>query len=281
MRLLDRIFGRKPEPAPVIPTDPMADALAAAKAGDYATALSTWERLAQDGVARAQNNLGACYAEGLGVPKDRQHAGELLRQSAEAGEIEQRAQVGAVAIGETAEQRCDDAVCVRQSPAFANSRADFAEHRAQLSRDDRAAMLFNERQSGFRSQQLIDGRQRAQIGRAGHGSVTHQEGIEARSLVFRVLHQEVQPEARDIVGNDLERRVLVLIKDLHPAMAGVADFGLDGGVLVAAFHVYAAIWTRGTLRAMTRGTVTGGWAFRHHRKWFKELAQRRRVDPAE
>lgn len=39
-------------------------------------------------------------------------------------------------------------------------------------------------------------------------------------------------------------------------------------------HVYAAIWTRGTIRAMTRGTVTGGWAFRHHRKWLRELAQR-------
>lgn len=39
-------------------------------------------------------------------------------------------------------------------------------------------------------------------------------------------------------------------------------------------HVYAAIWTRGTIPAMTRGTVTGGWAFRHHRKWLRELAKR-------
>ena len=22
---------------------------------------------------------------------------------------------------------------------------------------------------------------------------------------------------------------------------------------------------------MTRGNVTGGWAFRHHRKWFKQV----------
>ena len=35
-------------------------------------------------------------------------------------------------------------------------------------------------------------------------------------------------------------------------------------------HVYAAIWFRGTIRAMTRGSVTGGWAWRHHRKWFRE-----------
>lgn len=54
-----------------------------------------------------------------------------------------------------------------------------------------------------------------------------------------------------------------------------------GIILVFILHVYAAIWTRGTLRAMTRGTVTGGWAWRHHRKWLKELAGRRKADPAE
>jgi formate dehydrogenase subunit gamma len=36
-------------------------------------------------------------------------------------------------------------------------------------------------------------------------------------------------------------------------------------------HVYAAIWVRGTISAMTRGHVTGGWAWRHHRAWLKEL----------
>lgn len=41
-------------------------------------------------------------------------------------------------------------------------------------------------------------------------------------------------------------------------------------------HVYAAFWIRGTLRAMTRGSVTGGWAWRHHRKWLRELASARR-----
>ncbi len=52
-------------------------------------------------------------------------------------------------------------------------------------------------------------------------------------------------------------------------------------ICVFILHVYAGIWTRGTLRAMTRGSVTGGWAWRHHRKWLKELASRHRVDPAE
>lgn len=35
-------------------------------------------------------------------------------------------------------------------------------------------------------------------------------------------------------------------------------------------HVYASIWFRGTIRAMTRGTVTGGWAWKHHRRWLRE-----------
>ncbi|RCW83898.1 formate dehydrogenase subunit gamma [Paracoccus lutimaris] len=52
-------------------------------------------------------------------------------------------------------------------------------------------------------------------------------------------------------------------------------------ILVFILHVYAAIWTRGTISAMTRGTVTGGWAWRHHRKWLRELAGRERRDPAE
>ncbi|PKA45380.1 formate dehydrogenase subunit gamma (plasmid) [Rhizobium sullae] len=39
-------------------------------------------------------------------------------------------------------------------------------------------------------------------------------------------------------------------------------------------HVYSAFWVRGTIRAMTRGSVTGGWAWRHHRKWLRELVTR-------
>ena len=43
-------------------------------------------------------------------------------------------------------------------------------------------------------------------------------------------------------------------------------------------HVYAAIWVRGTIRAMTKGQVTGGWAWRHHRKWLRELVTGKRDD---
>ncbi|MDF2617438.1 MAG: formate dehydrogenase, gamma subunit [Xanthobacteraceae bacterium] len=42
-------------------------------------------------------------------------------------------------------------------------------------------------------------------------------------------------------------------------------------ICVWIIHVYAAIWVKGTIGAMTRGKVTGGWAWRHHRKWLREL----------
>ncbi|WP_312524590.1 formate dehydrogenase subunit gamma [Paracoccus sp. (in: a-proteobacteria)] len=50
-------------------------------------------------------------------------------------------------------------------------------------------------------------------------------------------------------------------------------------ILLFILHVYAAIWTRGTISAMTSGSVTGGWAYRHHRKWLREIAERDRSRP--
>jgi formate dehydrogenase subunit gamma len=58
-----------------------------------------------------------------------------------------------------------------------------------------------------------------------------------------------------------QKRLAVLIH----AVAAVAI------ICVWIVHVYAAIWVRGTISAMTRGQVTGGWAWRHHRRWLKEL----------
>lgn len=57
------------------------------------------------------------------------------------------------------------------------------------------------------------------------------------------------------------------------SMAAVA------AICVWIVHVYAAIWIRGTFSAMTRGTVTGGWAWRHHRKWLRELNAKRKAKP--
>lgn len=38
-------------------------------------------------------------------------------------------------------------------------------------------------------------------------------------------------------------------------------------------HVYAAIWVRGTIRAMWYGTVTRAWARQHHAAWFREVTK--------
>jgi formate dehydrogenase subunit gamma len=36
-------------------------------------------------------------------------------------------------------------------------------------------------------------------------------------------------------------------------------------------HIYAAIWVKGSVHAMIRGTVTPGWAWKHHRAWYREM----------
>jgi formate dehydrogenase subunit gamma len=38
-------------------------------------------------------------------------------------------------------------------------------------------------------------------------------------------------------------------------------------------HIYAGIWVKGSVRAMTRGVVTPGWAWKHHRAWFREVGK--------
>lgn len=58
------------------------------------------------------------------------------------------------------------------------------------------------------------------------------------------------------------QRVAVLIH----SMAAIA------AIIVWVIHVYAAIWIRNSVRAMTQGYVTPGWAWRHHRRWLRELA---------
>lgn len=46
-------------------------------------------------------------------------------------------------------------------------------------------------------------------------------------------------------------------------------------VLICAIvvHIYAAIWVKGSVRAMTRGTVSLGWAYKHHRAWFRDVTK--------
>src|ERR1700675_3484532 len=82
MRWLERLTGSR-----LLPRDALAEALAASQAGDYATALALWEPLARAGVARAQNNIGACFSEGLGVARDAALAVKWLSLAAERGAL--------------------------------------------------------------------------------------------------------------------------------------------------------------------------------------------------
>lgn len=53
----------------------------------------------------------------------------------------------------------------------------------------------------------------------------------------------------------------------------VHAFAAFVAILSIIVHVYAAIWTHGSIRAMTRGTVTAAWARHHHPGWYKEISR--------
>jgi len=61
-------------------------------------------------------------------------------------------------------------------------------------------------------------------------------------------------------------RVIRLASLLHAFCA----FVLICAIIV---HIYAAIWIKGSIRAMTRGWVSPGWAWKHHRAWFREVTK--------
>jgi formate dehydrogenase subunit gamma len=63
-----------------------------------------------------------------------------------------------------------------------------------------------------------------------------------------------------------QRRIAVLIH----SVAAV------GSIIIWIVHVYAGTWVRGSMRGMTQGYVTPGWAWRHHRKWLRQLTARSR-----
>ncbi|MBV8157974.1 MAG: formate dehydrogenase subunit gamma [Dyella sp.] len=55
------------------------------------------------------------------------------------------------------------------------------------------------------------------------------------------------------------------------AAALIHSLAAVAAIIVWIVHVYAGIWVRDSVRAMSQGYVTPGWAWRHHRKWLKEL----------
>ena len=41
-------------------------------------------------------------------------------------------------------------------------------------------------------------------------------------------------------------------------------------IITIIVHIYVAIWIKGSIRAMMRGTVSTKWAAQHHRAWLRE-----------
>jgi len=55
---------------------------------------------------------------------------------------------------------------------------------------------------------------------------------------------------------------------LASLLHAVCAFAVIVAILI---HIYAAFWVRGSVEAMVRGTVTRGWAWKHHRAWFRQI----------
>ena len=54
---------------------------------------------------------------------------------------------------------------------------------------------------------------------------------------------------------------------VHAAIAAIM-------IAMTFVHVYAALWVKGTVRAMVYGTVTRAWAKQHHRAWYRQVTGR-------
>ena len=61
--------------------------------------------------------------------------------------------------------------------------------------------------------------------------------------------------------------------DITLVRMGAVVHAAVGAVMIGMIfvHVYAAIWVKGTIRAMWYGTVTRAWAKQHHRGWYRQV----------
>lgn len=71
---------------------------------------------------------------------------------------------------------------------------------------------------------------------------------------------------RPYFADDMPRELLRWAGMLHAWAAFVA-------ILTLIVHVYAALWVKGSVRAMTRGRVSRAWARHHHGLWYDEIAR--------
>jgi uncharacterized protein len=73
---------------------PFEDAIAVYKRKDYASALSLFRSLAEQGDTRAQGNIGVMYSHGEGVPQDYAEALKWFRMAADQGDARAQYNIG-------------------------------------------------------------------------------------------------------------------------------------------------------------------------------------------
>ena len=59
----------------------------------------------------------------------------------------------------------------------------------------------------------------------------------------------------------------ITVLRLAVVVHSIAAFILILGIIV---HIYAGIWVKGSVQAMTRGYVTRAWLRKHHLAWYRE-----------
>ncbi len=79
------------DPVPVLTFE---QSFAAYERNDYSTAFAGFKKLAEQGGAAAQYNLGVIYHNGQGVPKDEQQAVVWYRKAAEQGDADAQYHLG-------------------------------------------------------------------------------------------------------------------------------------------------------------------------------------------
>lgn len=72
-----------------------------------------------------------------------------------------------------------------------------------------------------------------------------------------------------VLWRDIHGEFPVTVVRVSALVHAVAAFVLIVGIVV---HIYSAIfWVKGSMRAMTRGTVTHAWAKHHHPLWYRRV----------
>lgn len=62
--------------------------------------------------------------------------------------------------------------------------------------------------------------------------------------------------------------VPIWLQRIAVLLHAMAAFGIS---LIVVIHIYAALWVKGTVRAMTQGTVSAGWAKQNHYLWYRRV----------